>query len=221
MEQQHGAPMPAQLSPELIAIVTTEHYNLQSGRSATITEANGRAALFVGAVSSALVALALVGQLSRLGTAFFVFSLVVLPTLCFMGLITFERLLQSLWADYMYSVGLYRIHHLYLDYAPQLRPYLIFSSPALLQETRDPPAVRSFWRQSFFTMAAMIAVINSALIGSFIGLLLAASNLPLWAATGAGIVAFLLSESLHQRHQWVQWLGVLRIIPDPPPGRTG
>ncbi len=63
MEQQDEAPKPEALSPELIAIVTTEHYNLQSGRSATIAEANGRATLFVGAVSSALVALALVGQL--------------------------------------------------------------------------------------------------------------------------------------------------------------
>ncbi len=221
MEQQHGAPMHTQLSPELITIITTEHYNLQSGRSATIAEANGRATLFVGAVSSTLVALALVGQLSRLGTAFFVFSLVVLPTLCFMGLITFERLLQSLWADYVYSVGLYRIHHLYLEYAPQLRPYLIFSSPALLQGAGERPVVRSFWRQSFFTMAAMIAVINSVLIGSFIGLLLAALNLPLWAGAGACIVAFLVSEGFHQRHQWAQWRAVLRSIPDPPSGSMG
>ncbi len=221
MEQQHAAPMPAELAPELIAIITTEHYNLQSGRSATIAEANGRAALFVGAVSSALVALALVAQLSRLGTAFFAFSLVVLPTLCFMGLITFQRVLQSLWADYMYSVGLYRIHHLYFDYAPQLQPYLIFSSPALLRETSRPSVVRSFWRQSFFTMAAMIAVINSALVGSLIGLLLSALSLPLWAGTGAGVIAFLLSEVLHQRHQWAQWRAVLQRIPDPPSGATG
>ncbi len=184
MEQPNGAPTPTVLSPELIAIVSTEHYNLQSGRSATIAEANGRAALFVGAVSSALVALALVGQLSHLGTAFFVFSLVVLPTLCFMGLITFERLLQSLWADYMYSVGLYRIHRLYFEHAPKLRPYLIFSSPALLGATAEPPAARGFWRQSFFTMAAMVAVINSVLIGSFVGLLLAALDMPLWAGAG-------------------------------------
>ncbi len=218
MEQPNDAPSLVGFSPEWIAIVTTEHYNLQSGRSATIAEANGRATLFVGAVSSALVALALVGQLSRLGTAFFAFCLVVLPTLCFMGLITFERLLQSLWADYLYSVGLYRIHRLYFAHAPQLRPYLIFSSPALLAGTAERPVARSFWRQSFFTMAAMVAVINSVLIGSFAGLLLAALDMPLWASAGAGVVTFLLSEGLHQRHQWMQWLGVLRTIPEPPPG---
>jgi hypothetical protein len=205
----------------LIAIVTTEHYNLQSGRAATIAEANGRATLFVGAVSSGLVALALVAQLSRLGTAFYAFSLVVLPTLTFMGLITFERVLQSLWADYMYSVGLYRIHQLYLRHAPQLRPYLIFSAPALLEETRQQPATRPFWRQSFFTVAAMIAVLNSVLIGSFIGLLCSALDVPLWTGAGAGIAAFLLSEGLHQRHQWAEWRAVLRTVPDPPPGTMG
>jgi hypothetical protein len=73
--------------------VSTEHYNLQTGRSMTISEANGRSSLFVGAISSGLIALTSVRQISQLGTAFFVFSLVVIPTLVFMGLITFERVL--------------------------------------------------------------------------------------------------------------------------------
>ena len=82
MEPQHNERLPLELTSQLVAIMTTEHYNLQTGRSMTIAEANGRASLFVGAVSSGLVALAFVGQLSHLGTAFFVFSLVVLPTSC-------------------------------------------------------------------------------------------------------------------------------------------
>jgi hypothetical protein len=73
--------------------VSTEHYNLQTGRSITISEANGRSSLFVGAVSSGLIVLTFVGQISHLGTAFFVFSLIVIPTLVFMWLITFERVL--------------------------------------------------------------------------------------------------------------------------------
>src|SRR6202048_1892986 len=104
MEQQKNEQIPLELSSQLIAIMTTEHYNLQTGRSMTISEANGRSSLFVGAVSSGLVALALVGQLSHLGTAFFVFSLVVLPTLFFIGLITFERALQTGVTDYSYAV---------------------------------------------------------------------------------------------------------------------
>src|SRR5947209_20326941 len=103
MEQPHNEHLPMELSSQLVTMMTTEHYNLQTGRSMTISEANGRSSLFVGAVSSGLVALAFVGQISHLGTAFFVFSLVVLPTLLFMGLIIFERVLQSGSADYLYA----------------------------------------------------------------------------------------------------------------------
>src|SRR5213592_826227 len=114
MEQPHNEHLPMELSSQLVTMMTTEHYNLQTGRSMTISEANGRASLFVGAVSSGLVALAFAGQISHLGTAFFVFSLVVLPTLLFMGLITFERVLQSGSADVIYARGISRIRHLYL-----------------------------------------------------------------------------------------------------------
>lgn len=68
MERQNNERLPLELSSQLVAIMTTEHYNLQTGRSMTIAEANGRSSLFVGAVSSGLVALAFVGQLSHLGT---------------------------------------------------------------------------------------------------------------------------------------------------------
>ena len=90
MQQHHNEHFPVELSSQLVSIITTEHYNLQTGRSMTTAETNGRASLFVGAVSSELIALTFVGQISHLGTAFFVFSLVVIPTLVFMGLITFE-----------------------------------------------------------------------------------------------------------------------------------
>jgi hypothetical protein len=118
MELQHNTQPSRELSSQLVSIMTTEHYNLQSGRAMTVSEANGRASLFVGAVSSGLIALVLVAQLSHLGTAFFVFSLVVLPTLFFMGLITFGRVMQSSLADVTYARGINRIRHLYLEYAP-------------------------------------------------------------------------------------------------------
>jgi len=130
MEQQHNERLPLELSSQLVSIMTTEHYTLQTGRSMTISEANGRSSLFVGAVSSGLVALALVGQISHLGTAFFMFSLVVLPTLLFMGLITFERVLQSGSADIIYARGINRIRHLYLEYARRCSP--TSSSPLMM-----------------------------------------------------------------------------------------
>lgn len=40
-----------------ITLLTTEHYNLQMQRIATINEANGRASIFLGAVAAGLIAL--------------------------------------------------------------------------------------------------------------------------------------------------------------------
>ena len=86
MEQQNNEQRSLELSSQLVSIITTEHYNLQTGRSMTISETNGRSSLFVGAVSGGLIVLTFVGQIAHLGTAFFVFSLIVIPTLLFMGL---------------------------------------------------------------------------------------------------------------------------------------
>jgi hypothetical protein len=81
--------------PPAVTFVTTEHFVLQGARAATIAESTGRANMFLAAVSGALVALGLVATASSVGTAFYAFGLVLLPTLAFVGLVTFERVLQS------------------------------------------------------------------------------------------------------------------------------
>ncbi len=72
-----------------LQFMTTEHFTLQTARSATIADAASRASLFVSTVSSALVALAFIGQISGIGAAFYAFSFVLLPALCFLGIVTF------------------------------------------------------------------------------------------------------------------------------------
>ncbi len=213
MELQHNKQQSRELSSQLVTIMTTEHYNLQTGRAMTVSEANGRASLFVGAVSSGLIALALVAQLSHLGTAFLVFSLVVLPTLLFMGLITFGRLMQSGLADVTYARGINRIRHLYLEYAPDMQPYFILGSHddeelLLRQESMLPT-----WVQSFFGMASMVAVITSVLAGSFLGMLFILFALPLWGCIVAGGMGFLGSLVLLQIYQQVQWVRLRKSIP--------
>ena len=221
MQQHNNEHFPVELSSQLVSIITTEHYNLQTGRSMTISEANGRSSLFVGAVSSGLIALTFVGQISHLGTAFFVFSLVVIPTLVFMGLITFERVLQSGSADFLFARGVNRIRHLYLEYAPQLQSYFMLPAHDDREETLSHEAMSTSWVQVFFNTAGIIAVINSVLIGSFVGLLLAVFSLPLWVCTSAGVVIFLVSVVLHQRYQWGQWMRLERNLPILFPSQPG
>ena len=119
-----------------------------------------------------------------------------------MGLITFERVLQSGTADMMYARGINRIRHLYLEYAPQMQPYFLLSAHDDREGTLGQEAMHTSWWQVFLSMASMIAVLNSVLVGSFVGLLFAVVALPLWVSTITGVVTFLVSVGLHQRYQW-------------------
>ena len=75
-----------------VTFASTEHFNLQTARALTVSEANGRASIYLAALSSNLIALAFIGQMSRLGTAFYAFALILLPVLAFVGTVTFLRL---------------------------------------------------------------------------------------------------------------------------------
>jgi hypothetical protein len=197
-------------SPTLVSIMTTEYYTLQMGRAMTVADANGRASLFLSAVSTSLIALAFVGGMSHsstgLGQAFYVFGLVLLPSLLFLGLVTFERVLQSAIEDAVYARGSNRIRHLYADLAPEMRPYFILSIHDDETAVMANMAMRWSWWQMFLTTAGTIAVLNSVLIGAFLGLLLAALfGLPLIVCAVVGGGAFLASVGTHQWHQWRRW----------------
>ena len=107
-----------------IQILTTEHFTLQGARANTVSETNGRIGIFLGTVSSTLIALAFVGQMSSLGMAFQVFTLILLTTLLFLGAATFGRVLESSIEDYFYLGGINRIHHFYAQVAPEVRTTL-------------------------------------------------------------------------------------------------
>ena len=206
MERLKDEPGLAELSSQMVTVITTEYYNLQMGRSMTVADANGRSTLFISTVSGALIAIAFAGQTSHMGTGFFVFSLVLRPSLFLMGLITFKRVLQSAIEDLIYARGITRIRHLYLEQAPMLRSYFILSANDEGKQPALNAGTHPDWWQVFLTTAGMIAVINSVLLGAFVGLLLSTLfTFPLAVCTGAGIATFLVSFSILQRYQWKQW----------------
>jgi hypothetical protein len=143
--------------------VTTEHFVLQGARSATIAESNGRANMFLAAVSGGLVALGLVATASSLGAAFYGFGLVVLPTLAFVGLVTFGRALQSSIEDTEYARRIALLRRYYFGHAPEVAPYLLSAPPAERLLMQRVPGDR--W-QGYRTVAGMVAVITAVLAGS-------------------------------------------------------
>jgi len=159
------------LSPQVVAIMTTEHYNLQSGRAMTISDSSGRSSLFLSTVSITLVALAFVGQFSQLGTAFYRFALVLLPSLFFIGFVTFERVLQSAIEDFILARGINRLRHFYVELAPTVKDYFILSTHDDEQSAFGNMGLRRSPWQVFLTTPGMIAFIDSVLAGAFAGLL--------------------------------------------------
>jgi hypothetical protein len=76
----------------VVTALVTEHFVQAGARAATITESNGRAAIYLSAVSSGLVAFGFLaqgaGRLDPLVAA-------VLPALFILGIFTFVRLVQT------------------------------------------------------------------------------------------------------------------------------
>ena len=136
---------------------------LQGARSATIAESNGRANMFLAAVSGGLVALGLVATASSLGSAFYGFALVLLPTLAFVGYVTFGRVLQSSIEDTEYARRIALLRGYYFVHAPEISPYLLSVPPAERLLMQRVPGDR--W-QGYRTVAGMVAVITAVLAGS-------------------------------------------------------
>ena len=119
--------------------------------------------MFLAAVSGGLVALGLVATASSLGDAFYGFALVLLPTLTFVGIVTFERTLQTSIEDTEYARRIALLRGYYLEHAPEIAPYLVSAPPAERLHMQRVPGDR--W-QGYRTVAGMVAVITAVLAGS-------------------------------------------------------
>ena len=180
---------------------TTEHFNLQTARAATISEANGRSSIYLAALSSNLIALAFVGQISRLGTAFYAFALTLLPVLGFVGVVTFQRLVQSSLEDIAYAQRIARLRSFYLSVAPELEPFLLVVRGSRGGTAPDDERPRPSVRQLTLMTAGMVAVVNSVVIGACAGLAVNALALgSLDDALAVGAVAGVTTLTMQRRH---------------------
>ena len=133
-------------------------------------ETNGRSALFLSTVSSAVVALAFIGQVADDGQPFFLFALAVLPTLFFLGLLTYLRLAQSAGEDLLYSRAINRIRRFYLELDPAAPSwFLLGGRDDIHGATADMGLVASS-RHLLSHAATMVAVTISMIGGVFVAL---------------------------------------------------
>jgi hypothetical protein len=116
--------------------------------------------MFLSAVSGGLVALGLMATATRVGTAFYAFGLVLLPTMALIGVITFLRVLQSGIEDHGYARRMSRLRAFYLEEVPQLAEYM----PRVPAQERLH-GLSLDRRQGLLTAAGMVAVVTAVLIG--------------------------------------------------------
>jgi hypothetical protein len=158
------------------------------------------------------------GTVPGSGTAFYATALVLLPTLSFVGVATFARVLQSGIEDLGYARRIALLRSYYFDRAPELRPYLLsVPAPQRLH-------VQGLWAgrsQRFVTVAGLVAVVTAVLAGSAVGLLAAVvSNHSLAAALIAGGFVGVAVLMLLMHVQQAAWLrgGMAPLIADDDPG---
>src|SRR5260370_22042056 len=110
-----------------LQVLATEHWSLLAPRSLTYTESLGRVNMFLGILSGAVIALALVAQADRFGTTFIAVAIFMLAVVFFVGVATVRRLLMLNLDDYRWVVGMNRLRHAYLEMHPELEPNFITS----------------------------------------------------------------------------------------------
>jgi hypothetical protein len=172
---------------------------LQTGRAITVSEANGRVSVYLAALSSALVALAFIGQMSRLGAAFYTFALILLPVLAFVGVVTFLRLVQSSVEELAYAHRIALLRTYYLQVSPELEQYFVVVRRTHAMAPFD--AGPSAW-QLTLTAAGTVAVVNSVVMAACAGLALVAAGARS-VATPVAVAAVVggAALALHERHQ--------------------
>jgi hypothetical protein len=174
----------------LLTALTTEHFTLQGARAQTMSESSARASLYVFSVSSSLVALGFVAQVSNVGYVFDVFAFTVLPTLYLLGSVTFVRMVECGAEDFLYGLAINRIRGYYKELAGDRADLFllsghddgrgVFANMSLGPERRSP----------LFAFSSAVAVINGVVGGTAVAIALGAladASLGLAAAAGATV----------------------------------
>jgi hypothetical protein len=140
-------------------------------------------------------------------------GLILLPTLAFVGLVTFDRVLQSGIEDHGYTRRIARLRGYYFQYAPELAGYLLSVPRA---ERLRLQGLRGAW-QGFLTVAGMVGVVTAVLAGSAAGLLAAlASGRSLVVALVAGVPVAIVVLVWLMRYQLSAWeqVSAARLFPN-------
>ena len=199
----------------ILLFMTTEHFNLQSARGTVNAEITSRLQLFVSSLSGTIITLALAAQLSAMGTPFWTFALILLPTVYFLGLVTLLRILQASDEWRIYGQGMGRIRHYFVELAPEMRPYFVMPTTDDVGANLAAIGIRPrAWWQRLLTAGMLIIVMDSIVAGAFVGLLLSIVQ-PFGTAVSVtcGVAGFVVSLVVLYWLQHRRLTGALTSLP--------
>jgi hypothetical protein len=185
---------------------------LQAARSANVGEMTGRGTIYMGAVSSSLIALGFLAQVvSRLDP----FVAAVLPAVFLLGEFTFAALLRNTMENLVLLGQMQRIRGYYHTLVPEADQFFgptaeaeRFSAAMATVGLRARPA------GMLFTGASVVAAINSIVGGVGVALLAAkVASLATGAALAVGVAAAVVLFGLHLLSQQQR---ATERVPQPP-----
>ena len=189
--------------------MTAEHSALLNARSLVGSELSFRAGLYFAALSSSVVAL---GFVSQRGQSLTLFSLIILPVIFFLGLFTYGRMLQNAVQFLIAGHNIDRIRGFYREIDP--------THSELFHEIHPNDsglmALGIFhlkW-QGFLAATTMVVIVNAAVAGTAIAILVASIvAVPTWAVAAFGVFVALCVAAAFMLHQMKTWARVAAALP--------
>jgi len=194
-----AAPTPVSdhpLGQDAVAILATEHWSLIGARSLLWTEIYSRTTIFLGALSAAIVALALVANATGFGQRTVTLALVLLPVVLFLGIATHIRVVEVNESEIELMLAMNRLRNAYLRIAPGLEPYFTTSphddeqglvASYLMVHDRGVPS----WARFLTTTPTVIATVDAALAAAIAVLAVRKAGAATAMEVAVGAVAFL------------------------------
>ena len=220
---------PLRKDSEAIQILATEHWSLLATRALTYQESLGRVNMFLGILSGAVIALALVAQADHFGAAFISIAIFMLAVVAVVGFFTVSRLIALNRDDFHWVMAMNRLRHAYLQMHPELEPNFFTSTHDDILGVMQTMGVEpSGGRGGSFvhgltTVPGTVSVILAAVTGAIAGLVAAGFGAPPIAVILVGIGGFVVALTLlitWQRRDIRRGSGFETRFPTPPNSPT-
>ena len=178
--------------------LATEHWSLLATRSMTWTEIFSRTNTYLTVLSATVIALSLVANANGFGRDFLTFALLVLPVTLLIGVGTFFRLIEADVEDAWLVIGMNRLRHAYLEFAPELEPYFVAShhddQPGILTTYSFRSRVGlTHWLSG---SPVVIGIVDAVVVGVLAAMICEAANAGVLVRTLVGALAAAAAAAL-------------------------